>query len=191
MSGMEECPDRDLVARSREGDRSAFDQLIDRYQAVVFGVVKRMVREPEDARDITQTAFLKAYEKLDTFRINMRFFSWLYRIAINETINFLESRKQQSQLNPDTGASERTPDIEFDRAQLIRTVDLALAQLNPRTRALVVLRHYADLSYRDLGFIFDTPERTIKSRLYGARRILARQLRRRGITREDLGQAAD
>ncbi len=188
---MEECSDRDLVTRCRNGERAAFDQLIERHQPVMIGIVRRMVRDPEDARDIVQTVFLKAYENLDSFRTEMRFFSWLYRIAVNEAINFLEARRRSGPLPEDPVSTGCTPEREFDRARLIRTVETALSRLDPRARALIVLRHYAELSYRELGFIFDTPEQTIKSRLHGARRILARRLRQYGVCRDDLGRTVD
>ena len=179
-----------MIRRCRNGDRNAFDQLIDKYQPVVLGTVRKMVLDPEDARDIVQNVFLKAYENLDSFRTEMRFFSWLYRIAINETINFIESSKHRTRIEDETPSASQTPEHEFDRAQLFLKIEAALAQLHPRTRALVVLRHYADLSYRELGFIFDTPEQTIKSRLYGARRVLARNLHEHGVSREDLSRTA-
>jgi len=186
---MTHTSDSDLVARCLAGDRNSFNVLIDRYHAVLLNMVRRMVRNPEDAKDIVQGVFLKAFERLHLFNTNMKFFSWLYRIAVNETINFIESSRVRSHTGVADNSHWHTPESEYNRSELVRQVEGAMMQLDGSARALVVLRHYAELSYRELGFIFDMPEKTIKSRLYGARRSLARHLVRKGVSRFDLTEA--
>src|SRR5882762_2699539 len=93
------CDEDDLVQRTLAGDREAFGSLVEAYQRVVFNLALRMVGDAEDARDVTQTVFVKAYQKLSTFDQRNRFFSWLYRIGINESINLLHRRKSREELD--------------------------------------------------------------------------------------------
>lgn len=182
---MSEITDNQLVDRVRAGDRRAFGYLVERYRDTVFGLVRRMVRDSDDAKDVMQCVFVKVYENLGTFRPDLKFFSWLYRIAVNESLNFIESRRPCAKLGTDLVAPDASPEDAYQKSELARKIDAAMMELDASSRALIVLRHYAELSYQELAFVFDTRSRTIKSRLYEARRVLAHHLQKEGVSRKD------
>ncbi len=175
--------DADLVRRCRDGERSAFDRLVRHYERPVFNLALRMTRNREDALDVTQTAFLKAFERLHAYDPNYRFFSWIYRIAINESLDLLASRRPGSEpvddRLPDT--TRRTPESELGAAQFNAALERAIQQLRPDHRAVVLLRHVADCSYAEIAQALELPEKTVKSRLFSARQALREALDREGM----------
>jgi len=114
---VKEVDDATLVLRCREGDRNAFERLVIRYQKPVFNVAVRMLRNRQDALDVAQTSFLKAFEHLGDYDPAFRFYSWLYRIAINECLNALALRKPRAELDANTADEGLGPDraAEGDR----------------------------------------------------------------------------
>lgn len=164
--------DRRLVRRCLEGDERAFADLIDHYQKPLFNVALRMVGDHDDARDITQTALIKAFRKLDTYDPKHRFFSWIYRITVNESLNVLSRRERHEILDPDLILEQGSPEEEHRQARLAQRVQAAVMELPPDYRQVVILRHFVDLSYREVSSLMDIPEKTVKSRLYTARQQL-------------------
>ena len=177
---MKEEDDQTLVRRSREGDRDAFERLVIRYQKPVFNVALRMLRDRQDAMDVAQTAFLKAFEHLADFDSNYRFYSWLYRIAINESLNALALRKPRAELDASMANDEPGPDRSAESAQALAAIEDALMHINPELRTVMVLRHITHLSYEDIAQTLGLPEKTVKSRLHTARERLREQLLRSG-----------
>ena len=176
-----EDPEGPLLDRCLGGDSAAFGQLIQRYQKVLFNVSLRMVGNREDALDITQTVLLKAYQALGSFDRRHRFFSWIYRIMMNETLNHLSKRKRMEPLD-ETLVSDRTgPDEDCSRGRLRESIQAALLELSPDYRQVIVLRHYAELSYEEMSSVLRIPEKTVKSRLHTARQLLGEILPRHGI----------
>jgi RNA polymerase sigma-70 factor (ECF subfamily) len=172
--------DANLVARCRGGSTEAFGTLVERYERVVFNLALRMVRDRDDAADITQSVFLLAYEKLDSYDPTYRFFSWLYRIAVNQTLNFLGRRRRFDPLDddaPDVGDSADAACLRSEAADHVRR---ALASVAIDQRIVLVLRHFLFLSYGEIGAILEIPEKTVKSRLYTARQFLKDALVRQG-----------
>lgn len=166
--------DSEDIERCLRGDPEAFAPLVERYQRVLYNVAYRMVGNREDARDLAQTALVKAYEKLGSYDRRFRFFSWIYRILVNETLNFLERRRTHEPVEASLSiAAPGGPYQELEAAELERCVQAALLQLNPDQRAVVVLRHFADLSYQEMSATLGIPEKTVKSRLFSARQRLA------------------
>jgi RNA polymerase sigma-70 factor (ECF subfamily) len=178
---MSEDDDAELVRRSGIGDRCAFERLVLRYQRPVYNAALRMLRNHEDARDVVQTTFLKAYEHLADFDPRYRFYSWIYRIALNESINRLNGRRRSGPVSEDISVDEPGPDQSVDSLQAGRRVQAALMTLREEYRAVIVLRHFLDLSYEDMAEILDLPEKTVKSRLFSARQLLRDVLRRQGL----------
>ena len=168
--------DHELVDRCLRGDLEAFAPLVARYQKPLFNVALRMVRDREDARDITQTAFVKAYEKLRSFDRRHRFFSWIYRIAVNECLNFVSRRRPERPLLADVPASD-DPQRDAEASELAARVQDALVTLTPDYRLVVILRHFLGLSYVEMSETLMIPEKTVRSRLYTARQRLAEVLR--------------
>jgi len=168
---LERIDDTALVARCLQGDWSAFEPLVKRYERVLFSVALRLVGDYEDARDATQAAFVRAYEHLETFDPERKFFSWIYRILVNECLNLRRGRHAGEPLadtfHVEGGAFEAVAaSEEHDRIQR------ALLSLTAEYREVVVLRHFADLSYDAIAEALGVPEKTVKSRLFSARKRL-------------------
>ncbi len=177
---MKEDDDATLVRRCRDGDRAAFEQLVVRYQKPVFNAALRLLREPEDARDVAQTTFLKVFEHIAEYDPSFKFYSWIYRIAINESLNALGSRKPCEGVNGEEADTAPGPDRQLEGEQTGQAIEEALMRIKPELRAVVVLRHFMQLSYRDMGDILLLSEKTVKSRLYSARQLLRDRLLQRG-----------
>jgi RNA polymerase sigma-70 factor (ECF subfamily) len=173
---MIEDPDAALVLASRAGDRSAFAQLLARHERRVFNAAYRILHHRDDAADVTQTAFLRAYEHLDRYDPGQRFQSWLYRIAVNEAID-VGGRRAPADVEldsvPDQGDG---PDEQADGCSADARLRGALMALDVDQRALVVLKHVQDFSYEQIAEILDCPVKTVKSRLFSARRALRERL---------------
>jgi len=168
------------VRECLEGNSRSFEVLVDRYYKVLFNSAYRIVNDREDARDITQATFLKAYEKLSTYDPRHKFFSWIYRIMVNESLNLVYRRKPQQPLDPAIVSPYRNPDEDYERRRRSESVQAALLQLAPEQRHVVVLRHFAELSYKEMSWVLGIPEKTVKSRLFSARRQLGAILIGRG-----------
>lgn len=171
----DENDERVWVARCLKGDASAFEPLVARYERALFAVALRLVGNYEDARDVTQNAFIRAYEHLDSFDPERRFFSWVYRIAVNESLNLRRGRRPQEVLGTwIQGAGGQTEAIEAIAAhETAARVEQALGQLSDEYREVVVLRYFAELSYEEISHTVGVPEKTVKSRLFSARQRLA------------------
>lgn len=170
-----------LIEKSAAGDGRAFGALVRTYERVLYNVALRMVRDPEDARDLVQTTFIKAYRKLDTFDRQHRFFSWIYRILINESLNLLSRRRPTEALDDGLVSEERSPEERMDGSQTGELVQGALMELSTDHREAIILRHFLELSHREMSGMLAIPEKTVKSRLYTARQQLGEVLRRRGV----------
>jgi RNA polymerase sigma-70 factor, ECF subfamily len=175
----EEASDGALVRRCLAGEINAFGVLVDRYQRPIYNLMLRMSRNSDDASDLTQSAFVRAYEKLHTFDANLKFFSWMYRVAVNVALNAIQQRRptepleeRHESLAVDNGTHERQE--QTDR------IEAALACLRPQHRVIILLRHFDDLSYDEIARVLDIPVKTVKSRLFTARQHLRIQLQRAG-----------
>ena len=178
-----EPDDNELVRECVDGDEHAFEILLLRYQKPVFNAVLRMVRDRDEASDITQTAFLKAFEQLKSFDSRHKFFSWLYRIAINESINHVKRRGRLEPLEGDWASAARSPEAAVVGSDLSHHVQDALMSISSDYRAVLILRHFEECSYDEIAVIVGVPEKTVKSRLFSARRQLKELLEARGILR--------
>ena len=181
---MEETPaatdeqDRALVKRYLEGQRDAASGLVNRYQQRLFNVALRMLGNVQDAEDVTQTVFLNAFRKLETYDPRYRFFSWIYRMTVNESLNVLKRRKRTVTLEDELAIP--APGAAPDRAATAEDrVGKALMWLNPDDRAVVVLKYFVSFSYQEIADVLEIPVRTVKSRLYTARERLRITLRER------------
>ncbi|MDH4260713.1 MAG: sigma-70 family RNA polymerase sigma factor [Gammaproteobacteria bacterium] len=168
---------RDCLA----GDPQAFAALVEQYEKPVFNVAVRMLRNPEDARDVAQTVFLKAYQNLSSYDPRFKFYSWIYRMAINESLNILRVRgRNAGQVDEQLAADDAGPTELLAEGQLRDAVLDAVQKLKPEHRAVIVLRYFVDRSYEDMGQILGIEASTVKSRLYEARQQLKDQLVSRG-----------
>lgn len=173
--------DTTLIEQCIKGDRQAFERLLRRYEKPVYNAAYRMLHSPEDARDVTQTVFLKVYENLDSFDPSRRFFSWIYRITLNESINWLEKAGRLTPLDRDTPDEAGGPEQQARSVELGAGLEAALMAIKSDYRAVIVLKHVMGCSYIEISEILDIPQNKVKSRLYTARQLLRDELTRAGI----------
>lgn len=177
--------DEALVARVREGEIMAFEELILRYQRQVFSVCYRMLGQREDAEDMAQEIFLTVYEKLDLFDVNRSFGPWLYRITVNSCLSRLRKKRKVVFLNFDDGiyteknALSRpieSPESIIERLEQKETIHWALQQLPETYRAVLVLRYQLDLSNQEIADILGISKENVEVRIHRARKYLRRIL---------------
>ena len=167
--------DRVLVERCKKGDWSAFTELVVRYQRPIYNAAFWMLRKPEDAKDITQTVFLKVAERLDEYDPKFKFFSWIYRIAVNESLNLLRRSGREEALDDEVelpGRDGDDPEQHAHAAQVSRRIEAALMRMSTNDRMVLTLRHFSECSYQEIAEILHLDEKTVKSRLFEARQRL-------------------
>jgi RNA polymerase sigma-70 factor (ECF subfamily) len=177
---VDEDIDRALVERFRAGDRAAFTELVVRYQRPVYNAAFWVLRKAEDASDVTQDVFLKVAERLDDYDPRYRFFSWIYRIAVNESLNLLRRNKREEALDEDIdlpAPDSANPERQLANVQLSRRIQVALMGMATTDRLVLTLRHFSELSYEEMGQVLDLDEKTVKSRLFEARQRLRHLLK--------------
>ncbi len=172
--------DEHLVIQFQNGDRKAFSMLVARYEKPIFNTAYRMVRNADDAADITQNSFIKAFEKIDTYNPSYKFFNWLYRIAVNETLNLINRRKRRQEYEYDPPARIPSPEDDLELTEMGRYLQGALDAMAYDQRIVIVLKHLLLLPYREIAGILDIPEKTVKSRLFSARHVLRTELLKQG-----------
>jgi RNA polymerase sigma factor (sigma-70 family) len=174
-----------LVNAARSGDMKAYDDLVRRYQERIYATVYHMTSNHEDANDIAQETFIKAYSALKSFKGDSSFYTWIYRIAVNKTINFLKQRKNKVSLSlndldfniendPELVAfvSDRTPRRDIALSELQEKLNKALQKLSDVHRMVVTLHDVQGLSHEEIANIMDCNVGTVRSRLFYARQQL-------------------
>ncbi|PYJ05510.1 MAG: RNA polymerase subunit sigma-24 [Verrucomicrobia bacterium] len=174
-----------LVKRARQGDMEAYDDLVRRYQERIYATIYHMTSNHEDANDLAQEAFIKAFHALKSFKGGSSFYTWVYRIAVNKTINFLKQRRHKAQMSlddldfnaehdPDLVAliSDRTPRREIHLAELQEKLNIAMQKLSEPHRLVVTLHDVQGLSHEEIAKIMDCNIGTVRSRLFYARQQL-------------------
>jgi len=175
----------DLVKRARRGDLHAYDELVKRYQERIYATIYHMTSNHEDANDLAQDAFIKAYSALKSFKGGSSFYTWLYRIAVNKTINFLKQRKNKYHLSlndidfnaehdPDLMAliSDKTPTRDVGLSELQKKLNEALLKLSEPHRMVVILHDVQGQSHDEIAEIMGCNIGTVRSRLFYARQQL-------------------
>jgi RNA polymerase sigma-70 factor (ECF subfamily) len=181
-----------LVERALDNDLAAFEQLVSRYQNKIMAYVARMLNDHEEAEDVTQEVFIKAYRSLDSFRGASSFSTWLYRIATNLCIDRVRKRKRSPQQaysldepfdkDEDSGGRDvpdvtNEPSLGVEREELRQQVRLTVAQMPEKLRSVLVMCDIQGMAYEQIAQVLDCPIGTVKSRLFHARADLARRLR--------------
>jgi RNA polymerase sigma-70 factor (ECF subfamily) len=175
----------DLVRSARRGDLKAYDELIRRYQERIYATIYHMTSNHEDANDLAQDSFIKAYQALKSFKGGSSFYTWLYRIAVNKTINFLKQRKNRTHMslndldfnaenNPDLVAliSDKTPRRDAGLSELQEKLNAALLKLSEPHRLVVVLHDVQGQSHEEIAKVMECNIGTVRSRLFYARQQL-------------------
>jgi len=182
---MEEEQDIRLVRQCLNGYTGAFEQIVHKYQKLIFNLVYHMTHNFDDAEELTQAIFVKVFENLDHYNSSYKFYSWIYRIAVNESLNFIKRNKHSIEIQDKYESRERTPDKMLIESEISEEIGCALDRLEPNYRMVIILRHFLDYSYKDISDVLQLPEKKVKSRLYSARQILANILTERGIIIND------
>ena len=181
QAGTSDQIDKELVLRVQHGDRKAFDSLVQKYQHKIIMLVNRYVKDPYEAQDIAQEAFIKAYRALGNFRGDSAFYTWLYRIAINTAKNYLVSRaRRSSEYTVDVLEAEQvmnaqqlqgmdTPEQELFNEEIIVVIKSAIDGLPEEMRTAIMLREFEGMSYEEISQAMDCPVGTVRSRIFRAR----------------------
>ena len=183
-----ENTDAQLVRRVQKGDKGAFDLLVLKYQHKIVNLVMRYVRDPDQALDISQEAFLKAYRALPRFRGDSAFYTWMYRIAVNTAKNYLAAqRRRPMNVELDLQDPEQydlhaklketdTPEGVTLSAELQETVERAIAALPEDLRTAIVLRELEGMSYEEIAQTMECPVGTVRSRIFRARDAIGKKI---------------
>jgi len=172
--------DEELIQRVQSGDASAFDQLVDRYKSRLYGVIYHMLSNHEDAADLSQETFLKAFKSIHKFRRDANFYTWLYRIGVNTTLNFIKGRKETPlSLNPWNPEAEEEPALKVlaskesvregvNMGELQEKLNEALQKLSEEHRTVVVLHDIEGMPHQEIAKIMGCSEATARSKLFYA-----------------------
>ncbi len=181
--------DQALVERAQQGDHKAFELLVSKYQRRLTRLLARFVKDEHEVNDVTQEALIKAYRALPNFRGESAFYTWLYRIGINTAKNFLATNGKKMVISADVAneegemfdlsdqlADDHTPEAEMMNREILQTVEAAVARLPEDLRRAITLREMEGLSYDEIAQIMDCPIGTVRSRIFRAREVIAKDL---------------
>ena len=182
--------DQALVERAQQGDHKAFELLVSKYQRRLTRLLARFVKDEHEVNDVTQEALIKAYRALPNFRGESAFYTWLYRIGINTAKNFLATNGKKMVISADVAneegemfdlsdqlADDHTPEAEMMNREILQTVEAAVARLPEDLRRAITLLEMEGLSYDEIAQIMDCPIGTVRSRIFRAREVIAKDLR--------------
>ena len=182
----------DLVRQAQKGDTAAFDELVSRFRNRVFGMIYNMVHNEQDAWDLAQDSFLKAWKSIGRFRGQSSFYTWLYRIVMNVTIDWVRKKQvkgsgaefddaiQLKEIDPASRTvprAEALPHKKMERQEIRARIDAAIKQLSPEHRAVILMKEMEDMQYHEIAESLGCSIGTVMSRLFYARKRLQNMLR--------------
>ncbi|OFW07263.1 MAG: hypothetical protein A3H96_17230 [Acidobacteria bacterium RIFCSPLOWO2_02_FULL_67_36] len=183
--------DEELVARSRGGDLDSFNQLVLRWERPIYALAYRVIGREEDARDVAQETFLRAYRALSGFKGQAKFSSWLYRITLNLCRDWIRRERRAPVMQAPEGvdiielAGEATPSESIEdlvtRRQLGRAVGRVMSLLPDEQRTAIIMKEYHGLTFQEIADLLDCPLSTVKTRLYQGLSVLRKQLQDAGV----------
>jgi RNA polymerase sigma-70 factor, ECF subfamily len=190
--------DRQLVTRAQQGDRQAFNLLVEKYQRKLARLLSRFIRDPAEVEDVTQEAFIKAYRALPAFRGDSAFYTWLYRIGINTAKNYLMALGRRAPTSTEVEAEDaegfeegeqlrdiNTPESVLLSNEIAETVNSTIEQLPEELRQAIQMREIEGMSYEEIAQAMNCPIGTVRSRIFRAREAIAERLRPLLDTRKD------
>jgi RNA polymerase sigma-70 factor, ECF subfamily len=190
--------DEELVTRSMGGDLDSFNQLVLRWERPIYALAYRVIGREEDARDVAQETFLRAFRALSGFKGQAKFSSWLYRITLNLCRDWIRKEKRTRVSQAPEGidiielAGEATPNETIEqligRKELGRAVSKAMAALPEEQRTAIILKEYHGLTFQEIADMLDCPLSTVKTRLYQGLSVVRNQLEQAGVSSDSLGK---
>lgn len=184
MSQNEKSEERMLIGKAKKGDTDAFEFLVKKYQQSIYYLCHRMTGAHQSADDLSQETFIKAFFSLHKFRDGMNFFTWIRKIAVNSSLNFIKSRKREEPLgrrenmitsNPNSSPQE-LPQEKLERSRMEKKFKVALEELPSDQKAVFILKVYEDQSYKEISQLLNIPHGTVMSRLNRAREKLKKSM---------------
>jgi RNA polymerase sigma-70 factor (ECF subfamily) len=179
VSAPQQLEDLELIRRSQAGDTEAFGELVTRYRAKILTLLNRMVRNENDALDLAQEGFLKAWQSIHQFQGRSSFYTWLYKLTVNLAIESIRRRDRGEELELDDSipSSLPSPGVNYQHTEIREHFNAALAQLSPEQRAVIGLKELEDMPYREIANVLNVSIGTVMSRLYHGRKKLQSILR--------------
>ena len=179
VNAPQQSEDLDLIHRSQAGDTEAFGELVTKYRAKIFSMLCGIVGDENDAWDVAQEGFLKAWRSIQQFEGRSSFYTWLYRLTVNLAIDSLRRKghREEVELDDAIPCSLPTPRANYQRSEIRQHLKAALAELSPEYRAVIVLKEIEDLQYQEIAEILNLSIGTVMSRLFYGRKKLQSMLR--------------
>ena len=172
-----------LISQAKQGNKKAFENLTKKYQQAIYSICIRMTGTHQSADDLSQDTFVKAYFALTSFKDHMNFFTWIRKIAVNSTLNYLKTQKKEVPLYEGgkkffekASSSQEQPHLRLERRQMKNQFQEAIQSLSPEQKSVFILRTYENLSYKEISQILRISPGTVMSRLSRARKILQQTL---------------
>jgi RNA polymerase sigma-70 factor (ECF subfamily) len=184
-----QVPDEQLITKALTGDQRAYELLLVRHRKAILHVVTKIVRNREEAQDLVQETFMKAFNALVSYRSEYKFSTWLYKIAANCAIDFVRKKRiealsldrpietKDGQVEIELPDSTWDPEKDLVRKQKLRSIDEAIESLPDKYREVIIYRHKDDKSYEEIAGILKTPVGTVKARIFRARELLKKKLK--------------
>lgn len=181
--------DKEIIKEALAGDQKAYAKLLEKYRGPIFGLIYRMIGNREESEDLVQETFIKAFDALITFNEEYAFSTWLYKIAINNCIDFLRKKKlrtfslnrpittKEGSLTREFPDRSLTPEGRFLTEERRNIIQEAINSLPEKYRTVIVLRHNQEKSYEEISAILNIPMGTVKARIFRARELLKKKLR--------------
>ena len=182
-SGQPEFAEKALLQRAREGDRKAYGQIVEHFRERVFCAALGILRNHEDARDMSQDAFIQAFKALDRFDMKRPFYPWLYRILRNRCLDYIERHGPRRSISLDSliddshmkfAAEEEDPRERIQKEEMAAHLRGAIDELKPEFREIVIMKHLQEMPYKEIAEALEIPMGTVMSRLFHARKALAK-----------------
>jgi len=184
MRGFLKKSELEIISKAKKGDQEAFSKLLDKYKGAIYSVIYKMVRNKQDAEDLVQETFIKAFASLSTFNEEYAFSTWLFKIATNNCIDYLRKKKlktlsidkplesKNGELFIELSDEKETPEKEIINKEKQNIINIAIDSLPSIYRNAIILRHKKDKSYEEISNILNIPIGTVKARIFRAREIL-------------------
>jgi RNA polymerase sigma-70 factor, ECF subfamily len=177
---MQEADDQEIVTNVLAGDTAAFGVLVERYLKPLYNLGFRMIGDHDEAEEVVQTALVKAFEGLRGYNPKYKFFSWLYRITVNECLTNLKQHARTVRIEEYHAIDYAGQEQEVARKEDQEDIMAALQELKVEHRVVIILKHLQELTYQEIGIVLGVPPKTVKSRLFAARIALRERLTKRG-----------